>query len=117
MSRSAPVVNRNDDNISCSDVEHTQAEAWRQRGTWKSRRPLAARTRIMRDGIALALAEGPATISDIESRMGVTEHRGTLQRHIMQMEKDGKIKCTGVEQRTTRPGKPAKIWALTELSE
>lgn len=70
---------------------------------------IRAHTKAVREGILAALAEGEATVREIEQRMGVAPV--AMLRHLYQMERNGLVRLT---RRVQRPsgGSSLTVWVL-----
>lgn len=72
-----------------------------------------AQTKVVRQGIMLALSNGPATVAAIVERMGLEQSYTQMGRHMAQLEHDGFVSKAGKRQ-NPRGGPPAQAWTLTD---
>jgi Mn-dependent DtxR family transcriptional regulator len=79
-------------------------------------RPQKASTRAIRGGIIAALQDGPATVREIEARMGFRASHST-QVLLEQLTREGLVHRVGSQPAIRGFGRRAYIWALVENSE
>jgi len=71
---------------------------------------MRAHTKVIRGGVIAALQEGPATLKQIEARMGISTT--SLDRHLLQLSHEGVIRVSGFADAVR--GRRPFIYALVE---
>lgn len=80
-------------------------------------RPFSPVTAVVRAGILAALAEGAATVAEIEARMGIKPTTATW-RHLRVLERKGEVVLIDRVPSTKHAGGvPLTVWALPAQNE